>query len=478
MNPALALYVVGWLLALSGAFQLIPAALALALGEPVLPFIASAAMALGAGMLLARTARVQDWTVRPRDGYLIVAAGWISVSAFGALPYLLTGAAGPVDALFESVSGFTTTGSTILTSIETQPWALLLWRSMTQWLGGMGIILFAIALLPLLGIGGMQLFKAEVSGPATDKIRPRIVETARSLWFIYVGLTLVEGLLLLAAGLGPFDAVCHALTTMASGGFSTRDASIAAFESPAVEWIVTLFMLLAGVNFVVHYRILTGRFGAVWRDGELRYFVMVVALATVVIGLTLIGHGAGLADAIRQATFQVASIVTTTGFASTDFELWPPFTHVVIVLLMMLGGMAGSTSGGIKSLRAVLGLRAFRAAFGRLLHPRAVRSVKYGGRSVDEEVLSGIWAFLTAYYLIAAATAAVITLWGYDLETAVSAALTALGNVGPGLGEVGALDTFAHFPAPVKLLLAFCMLAGRLEVFTLLVLFSPGFWRR
>lgn len=478
MNPSLALYVVGWLVGLSGVFQLVPVLLAAVLGEPVAPLLASALIALAVGVGLARSVRVRDWTVRPRDGYLIVGAGWITVSLFGSLPYLFLGVAGPIDAVFESVSGFTTTGSTILTSIETQPRALLLWRSMTQWLGGMGIILFAIALLPLLGIGGMQLFKAEVSGPAKDKIRPRIVETARSLWLIYVGLTVLEGVLLMAAGLEPFDAVCHALTTMASGGFSTRDTSIAAFASPAVEWIVTGFMLLAGINFVVHYRLLTGRFAAVWRDGELRYFALVVVVAIALIGAVLVTHGTGPTEALRLAAFQVASIVTTTGFASTDFELWPTFTHVVLIVLMMLGGMAGSTSGGIKSLRAVLGLRAFRAAFARLLHPRAVRSVKYGGHTVDDEVLSGIWAFLTAYYLIAAATAAVITLWGYSLETAVSAALTALGNVGPGLGDVGALDHFAHLPGVVKLLLAFCMLAGRLEVFTLLVLFSPGFWRR
>lgn len=478
MNPPLALYVVGWLLGLSGAFQTIPVLLAAALGEPVAPYLASAMLALIAGVVLARTAPVRDSTVRPRDGYLIVGAGWIVVSAFGALPYVFSGAVGPVDAWFESVSGFTTTGSTILTSIETQPRALLLWRSMTQWLGGMGIILFAIALLPLLGIGGMQLFKAEVSGPSTDKVRPRIVETARSLWLIYVGFTALQGFLLLLAGMEPFDAACHALTTMASGGFSTRDASVAAFASPLIEWIIIVFMLLAGINFVIHYRLLTGRIGMVWRDSELRYFALVVAVATTAIVIALVASGTAGWDAPRLAAFQVASIVTTTGYASADFERWPMFTHVILIVLMMLGGMAGSTSGGIKSLRAVLGLRAFRAAFARLLHPRVVRSVKYGGHTVDEEVLSGIWAFLTAYYLIAGFSAAVITAWGYDLETAVSAALTALSNVGPGLGDVGALDHFAHFPVPVKLVLSLCMLAGRLEIFTLLVLLSPGFWRR
>ena len=478
MNPRLDLYVVGWLLGLTGAFQVVPLLAALAYGESIAPYVLSALAALAAGGAVVFVTRVDDWSVRPRDGYLIVAGGWIAVSAFGALPYVFSGVAGPIDALFESVSGFTTTGSTVLSGLEYMPHGMLLWRSFTQWLGGMGIILFTIALLPLLGIGGMQLFKAEVPGPVTDKIRPRLVETARQLWLVYLGFTLAECLLLLVAGLDPFDAVCHAMTTLATGGFSTRDASIAAFASPAVEWIITAFMLVAGMNFVLHYRVLTGRGREILRDGELRYFLLVIGAAVAIVAVTLVLGGESFEPAVRAASFQVVSLVTTTGFVSADFELWAPFLHVIFIVLMMLGGMSGSTSGGIKSLRALLGVRSFRATFGRLLHPRAVRSVKYGGRAVNEEVLSGIWAFLTAYYLIAVAGAAFIAAWGYDLETAVSASFTALGNVGPGLGEVGALDHFAHFPDAVKLVLAFCMLAGRLEVFTLLVILSPGFWRR
>lgn len=478
MNPRLDLYVVGWLLALTGAFQAVAVLAALIFREPVLPYVASGLVALAAGVALVRFTKVADWSVRPRDGYLIVATGWLAVSVFGGLPYVFVGVAGPVDAFFESVSGFTTTGSTVLSGLDTMPRALLLWRSFTQWLGGMGIILFTIALLPLLGIGGMQLFKAEVPGPVTDKIRPRLVETARQLWLVYLGFTVAECVLLLIAGMSLFDAICHSMTTLATGGFSTRDASIGGYESALIEWIITLFMLIAGMNFVLHYRVLSGRGREVLRDAELRYFLLVVVGATVVVTIVLLAEQNGLEEAFRLAAFQVASIVTTTGYVSTDFEIWPPFAHMVLLILMMLGGMSGSTSGGIKSLRALLGLRAFRATFGRLIHPRAVRSVKYGGRAVNEEVLSGIWAFLTAYYLIAAAAAGVITMWGYDLETAASAALTALGNVGPGLGSVGAFDNFAHFPQPLKILLSFCMLAGRLEVFTLLIILSPGFWRR
>lgn len=478
MNLRLDLHVLGWLLGLVGAFQLLPFVGALLLREPSTPYLISALVCSGCGLGAARLTSTADWRVRPRDGFLVVAGGWLLVSVFGALPYLVTGTFGPVDALFEAVSGFTTTGSTVLVPIEGRPKALLLWRSLTQWLGGMGIILFTVAILPLLGIGGMQLFKAEVPGPVADKLTPRIAETARRLWFIYVGLTAAESCLLWAAGMNPFDALCHSFTTLATGGFSTRDASIAAFASPLIEWIITAFMLAAGINFVLHYRLLTGRVRAVSGDPELRYFVVVLSIASISVALTLLASVGGAEISVRHAMFTVVSILTTTGYVTGDFELWPSFAQLVLLVLMALGGMSGSTSGGVKSLRALLGLRALRVSFQRLVHPRVVRPVKYGGRPVPEEVLAGIWAFFTAYFLIAAAATAVITAFGYDMVTAISAALTAIGNVGPGLGQVGAYDNFAHFPAGVKITLSFCMLAGRLEIFTLLVLLWPSFWKR
>jgi trk system potassium uptake protein TrkH len=416
--------------------------------------------------------------MRPRDGFLVVGIGWVAISAFGALPYVLGGTLGPVDAWFESVSGFTTTGSTVLTGLESQPRSLLLWRSFTQWVGGMGIILFTIAILPLLGIGGMQLFKAEVPGPVADKISPRLAETARRLWLVYVGFTLAEVAALVLAGLSPFEALCHAFTTLATGGFSTRDLSVGAFESPLVEWIVVFFMVCAGMNFVLHYRILTGRARTAWRDAEFRYFVGVIVVATAIVGAELMRDEHAPADAVRLAAFQVVSLLSTTGFVTADFEHWAPLSHLVFLLLMVLGGMSGSTSGGVKSLRALIGTRALNVSFERLIHPHVVRSVKYAGRPVSEEVLAGIWAFFTAYALIAAAAAACLTAAGYDLLTAISAALTAIGNVGPGLGAVGAYDNFAAMPDFAKIVLSLCMLAGRLEVFTLLVLVVPRFWRR
>jgi trk system potassium uptake protein TrkH len=349
---------------------------------------------------------------------------------------------------------------------------------MSQWLGGMGIILFTIAILPLLGIGGMQLFKAEVPGPVADKVQPRLANTARSLWGIYVALTVLEWLLLRLAGVSGFEALCHAFTTLATGGFSTRNASVGEFGSPAVEWIVIVFMLAAGINFVLHYRVVVGRGREVLRDAEFRYFIGVVLVATAYFTLTVHEPGTDLGETIRIAAFQTVSLLTTTGYVTADFEVWSGAALIGVLVLLVLGGMSGSTGGGIKSLRSLLAIRSLRATLDRLIHPHAVRPVKYGGLVVEDSVLSGIWAFLTAYILLAIVGAAVVALAGYDVLTSISASLTAIGNVGPGLGEIGAYDNFAHLPGLAKITLAALMLFGRLEIFTVLALFSREFWRR
>lgn len=478
MNRRFVAYLLGWLLLLAAAFLCLPLLASFVFAEPALPYLAAMGLSGALGLALVRVHPPQDRHIRPRDGFLVVSGAWFAVSFIGAVPYLVAGALGPVDALFEAVSGFTTTGSTVITDTTVIPRALLLWRSMTQWLGGMGIILFTIAILPLLGIGGMQLFKAEVPGPVADKVRPRLAATARTLWMVYVGFTAAEWVALRLAGLSGFEALCHAFTTLATGGFSTRNTSVGEFGSPLVEWIVIFFMLLAGINFVLHYRLLTGRVNEVWRDSELRYFLGVIAVAAAVLFVTIHEEGAQLSESFRDAVFQTLSILTTTGYCTVDFELWPVLPLLVLLCLMVLGGMSGSTGGGIKSLRALLALRSLRVTLHRLIHPHAVRPVKYGGAVVSELVLAGIWAFLTAYLLIVLAGAAVVAAHGYDLMTALSAAVTAVSNVGPGLGEIGAYDNFAHFPGAVKLTLAVCMLFGRLEIFTVLVLFSRDFWRR
>lgn len=478
MNLKLDVRILGGLIALVGTFQLLPVGTAVLFGEPVTPYLLSSAIAIicGAGLVLGL--RTTDQQIRPRDGFFIVGCAWVLSSLFGALPYITSGVLGPVDAFFESASGFTTTGSTVITHIEGAPRALLIWRAFTQWLGGMGIIVFSIAILPLLGIGGMQLFRAEIPGPIADKVRPRIAATARRLWYIYVGFTGAEIVALRVAGLSWYEAICHGFSTMSTGGFSTRDASIAGFGSLVVEWIIIAFMLLAAINFVLHYRVLLGRGREAIRDTELRYFLATVGLAALVIALALLGSGHPPDGLARASLFQAVAILTTTGYVTADFELWPSLAQFILLLLMIVGGMAGSTAGGVKSLRMLIGLRAFWANVARLIHPHAVRPVKYGGKPVPESVLEGIWAFFAAYLLLAVIAAAIVAASGYDLMTSISAAVSALSNIGPGLGDIGATDTFAHFPGHVKIVLAITMIAGRLEIFTLLLLFLPSFWRR
>jgi len=477
VNRRLVVHLLGRLLLLTAVFLGAPVLTAAIFAEPMWPYVASLVIAGGIGATVVSLSRPTSTNIRPRDGFLIVGGSWLAVSFVGALPYLMTGVLGPADALFESISGFTTTGSTVIGDVSVVPRALLLWRALSQWLGGMGIILFTIAILPLLGIGGMQLFKAEVPGPVVDKVRPRLAATARSLWGIYVGLTAIELGLLRVAGMTWYEALCHALTTLPTGGFSTRNTSVGEFGSPAIEWIITVFMLLAGINFVLHYRLLTGRAREVWKDVELRYFLGVVAVAITVLSVATYSTEEHILDTIRAAAFQTASILTTTGYATVDFEMWPSLGLIVLLFLMVLGGMSGSTGGGIKSLRALLAVTSLRTTLHRLIHPHAVRPVKYNGQVVSESVLSGIWSFLTAYILIAALGSVVVAAHGYDIVTSISASMTAIGNVGPGFGEVGAYDNFSHFPGLVKITLAVIMIFGRLEIFTLLAMTSREFWR-
>jgi trk system potassium uptake protein TrkH len=476
MNLLLDLEILGWLLVGMAGLECIPIAAALISGEPNLAYIESAATALVFGLPVALSARSPNRRMRIRDGFLVVSGAWVLASVFGSIPYVLSGTLSPVDALFESVSGFTTTGSTVLTDIESTPRALLLWRSLTQWVGGMGIIVFAVAVLPLLGIGGMQLFKAEVPGPITDKLTPRVSDTARRLWLVYVGFTALAFVTLMIAGMPPFDAINHALTALATGGFSTRSASIGAF-GPAVQWVVAFFMMIAGINFVLHYQVVTGRPRALLRDTEFRFFLLIVAVMIAAVAWILRG-GAGAGEVLRNAAFQVVALITTTGYGTADYELWPQLAQLLVFPLLVLGGMAGSTAGGIKSLRVLLGLRALRATVARIIHPHLVRKVRYSNRSVSDEVVSGIGVFFVAYLMIAFIAAVVVGSAGYDVVTCLSAALTSVGNVGPGLGAIGPSDHFAHFPGYVKGVLAVAMIAGRLEIFTVLVLFFPRFWRR
>ena len=423
--------------------------------------------------------RQQVHTVNHREGMVIVSLGWAAAGLFGALPFYFCGFESFTNAVFESLSGFTTTGASILTDIEAVPRGLLLWRSLTHWLGGMGIIVLSIAILPFLGVGGMQLYKAEVPGPVPDKLRPRIKDTATSLWQVYVLFTFVEGVLLYCGGMDLFESVCHAFGTMATGGFSTRNTSVAAYGSAYIDYVITVFMFLAGVNFALHFQVVRGRPLALWKDPEFRFFGVVVLLFTLVVTFSeyLTSYDT-LADAFRFSSFQVVSILTTTGFATADYELWAPLAQVLLFFCMFLGGCAGSTSGGIKCMRVmILFKQAYRELF-RLVHPRAIVPVKWGNKQVKPEVLNGVWGFFILFMGLFVFAVLMLAAMGVDVLTSISAVVACIGNIGPGLGEVGPTDNFAHIPAAGKWVLTFCMVLGRLEIYTVLVLFVPEFWRK
>ncbi len=415
-----------------------------------------------------------------REGFAVVSFAWMIFAVFAALPYLFSGAIpAPVDAVFETMSGFTTTGSTILTEIESLPHSILFWRAMTHWLGGMGIIVLSLAILPMLGVGGMQLFQAEVPGPTADRLKPRIQDTAKLLWGVYVLLTGVETLLLMAGGMNFYEAICHAFATMATGGFSTRNASVAAFDSAYIDWVITAFMFIAGVNFSLHYYALRGRIGEYFRNEEFRFYLFITAAATAIV--VWMNHNVvydSLVDNLRYSAFQTTSILTTTGFGTADYEKWPVLTQYILVLLMFIGGCAGSTGGGIKVARILLILKHASVQLYRLIHPRTVRVVKLGDEPVNADVMQAILGFFALFMLVFVVASFTMAACGMDLVSGGAAVIATLSNIGPGLGSVGPTDNFAHIHPIGKGVLILCMLLGRLELFTVLVLFMPSFWRK
>jgi len=477
LNVLRDLELLGWLLVVIAAAQLIPAGASLVWGEPALPFFASAIAAAVPGLLIASASQPANDRLRVRDGFVLASGSWLLAAFFGALPYVMTGTLHPLDAFFESVAGFTTTASSVLRSVEGLPRALLLWRSMTQWLGGMGVLVVAVALLPFLGIGGMQLFASDEARSTADTGRPRFTAVARRLFAVYLGLTALAFVLLFVAGLGSFDAFCHALTSVSTGGFSTLDGSVGSFDSKAVEWVLVVVMFLGATNFVIHYRIISGRSTKLWRDGEFHYYAGAIVIASVLMVWSISGSADASAGAARPAIFQVVSMLSGTGYYSADYGSWGGFAQLILLGLMLLGGMSGSTTGGVKSLRLLIGIRALWHSFKMLLHPHAVHRVKYAGRAIPDEIIAAIWAFLTAFFAIVTLAAVIVASAGYDLVTAISVAFSVTSNVGPALGAAGPGSHFADFPDYAKYGLCFCMLAGRLDIFTILVLFQPKFWR-
>lgn len=418
--------------------------------------------------------------IKKRDGYLIVVLGWLFMTFFGSLPYLISGSIPTItNAFFETMSGFTTTGSTILNDIEALPKSILFWRSMTQWIGGMGIIVLTIAILPLLGIGGMELFIAEAPGPTKDKIHPRIKETAKRLWIIYFGLTSLETIILMFLGLDFFDAINHSLTTTSTGGFSTKQASIAAFQNPWIEAVIVIFMFLAGTNFTLIYFALKLKFRKIINNDEFKWYL--TSLISVIIILTLIHsffNNLTLLNSFRAISFQVVSIITTTGYSTADYTTWGYFLTFIFFLFLFSGASAGSTSGGIKIVRIIILIKNSLLEFKRRLHPKAVIPVILNGSAISNHIIYNLLAFIFLYLFIFTLGSIILSGLGLDFLSAISAVASAVGNVGPGIASVGPSYSFDHVPDLGKWVLSLLMLMGRLELFTVCLIFTPYFWKR
>ena len=444
-------------------------------------FLLCGAITIFSGFLMRLlTKKNKSSEIKKRDGYLIVVGGWLFMTLFGCLPYLISGSIPYLtNAFFETMSGFTTTGSTILDDIESLPKSILFWRSMTQWIGGMGIIVLTIAILPLLGIGGMELFIAEAPGPTKDKIHPRIKETAKRLWIIYFGLTMLETIILMVIGLDFFDAVNHSLTTTSTGGFSTKQASIAAFQNPWLEAVIVIFMLLAGTNFTLIYFGFKMRLNKILKNDEFKWYVTSIFL--VVITLTIyhsFSNEITLLKSFREICFQVVSIITTTGYSTADYTIWGSFMSFIFFLFLFSGASAGSTSGGIKIVRIILLIKNGLLEFKRKLHPKAVIPVILNGSSISNQVTYNLLAFIFLYLFVFAIGSIFLAALGIDIITSISAVASAVGNVGPGIGKVGPSFSFNDIPNIGKWILSLLMLMGRLELFTVCLLFTPYFWKR
>lgn len=493
LNIKIILYIMGLLLICNGGFMLLSVLVSWYYKDGVtIQLFSSALIILFVGTLLMFLFKNHSKHIDKRDGYIVVTFGWVFMALSGMIPYLLTEAIpGVTNAFFETMSGYTTTGATILTDIEIVPKGVLFWRSMTHWIGGMGIIVLAIAILPLLGIGGMQLFAAEAPGPSADKLKPRITDTAKRLWLIYVGYTASETILLKVAGMGWFDAVNHALSTLSTGGFSTKNASLAYWNNqPIIQYIIIVFMLLAGINFILSYFALKGKFKRVLEDDEFKWYIFFIVSFTVVaaviiyfeadFGISSISHPMvwGQAEAsFRHALFQVLAIVTTTGFITADYTLWTPFLTIFFFGMFFLGGSAGSTAGGVKVVRHLLLIRNGIAEFKRTLHPNAILPVRYKNKAIPKEIVFNILGFFILYMLAFIIGAMGLAALGLSFETAIGGAASSLGNIGPAFGALGPVNNFNGLPDFGKWWCSFLMLIGRLELFTVLIILTPFFWR-
>lgn len=476
--------ILGSLLIIEGLFFVFSLIIDLIYGEGVwIYFLQSSGVAVGIGVIMLLLGRNAHPLVGKREGSFIVTSTWILFSLIGMLPFLLSGAIPRIEnAFFETMSGFTTTGASVVNNIEQLPHAILFWRATTHWIGGLGIIVISMALLPVFGISGVQIFSAEATGPTKDKIHPKISETAKRLLVIYIGLTLAETILLKIAGMSWFDAVCHSFATIATGGFSTKQASIGYYDSPLIDYIVIFFMLFSGVNFSLYYFLLKRKFDKLIKNEEFKIYMLIVTGFTMLLFLLHIVQEKPVFDNIetifRNSLFTVASVISTTGFVTADFGLWPVSFWVPILVLMMIGSSAGSTAGGMKVVRVLLSTKYSFYGFKRLIHPNAVFPVRISGHVVEESVITRILSFIILYLILIVFGVFVLTLTGMGIVEAVSGQITCLSNVGPGFGNIGPAATFSHLPVISKWFLSFMMLVGRLELFTVLVILTPVFWKK
>lgn len=477
MNFRLVFQLTGKTLLVEAIAMLLPLAVAPFYRDPPLPFLLSIAVTSALGLLLTRCK--SDTRFNVRDGFFAVGFIWVLLGICGALPFLFCGYFDSfIDCVFESISGFTTTGASILTAVEPLPKSILLWRSFTHWLGGMGVLVLAIALLPSLGARTLHIMKAESPGPVVSKLVPKTSQSSQILYTIYFVLTVLETVILRIAGMDWFDAVNHAFATAGTGGFSTRNLSVGAFASPAIEIIIGIFMLLFSLNFACYFLLLCGKGRQVLQSDELRFFCGVVAGSVLLIAVDIRGLYQGFGTALRHAFFQVSTIISTTGFATANFDLWPELSKVVLVLLMFCGACAGSTGGGVKCSRVLLLFKSIGREIKQILHPRSVNVVKLDGKVVEEKTLHTVMVFLGAYTLILLGSTLLVSLDNFSFTTNLTAVLACLSNIGPGLDMVGPMGNFAAFSPFSKLVLSLCMITGRLEVFPILVLFSTSAWRK
>lgn len=481
INSKMIFRIIGFLLLIEAAMLLSCSCVSLFYEtNDLLSFLYSAGLCVGVGTLLLLVGRTAQRHLSRRDGYVIVSAAWLAFSAFGMLPFVISGYIPSVtDAFFETMSGFSSTGATILNNIESLPHGLLFWRSMTQWIGGLGIVFFTIAVLPIFGVSGVQVFAAEASGMAHDKVYPRIGITAKWIWSIYVGMTGALILLLMFGGMSLFDSVCHAFTTTSTGGFSTRQDSIAAFNSPYIEYVITIFMFLSGINFTLLLFALTRRYKKFFHNAELKwYFISVVSLTAIITLGLYFTRPMGGEEAFRKSVFQVVSLHTSTGYATANYMTWPSVLWAIITVIMLMGACAGSTTGGIKCIRLLIVSKISRNEFKHITHPNAVLPVRVNNQVISPNLRSTILAFTFLYALIIIVSTIILMGLGMEMVESLGCTISSLGNMGPSLGKYGPDSSWSTIPDAGKWLLSFLMLMGRLEIFTVLLLFTGNFWKK